>query len=331
MRHENFDVKLECQGRWRGILSALGVSERALSGKGAECPICQNGPQSDRFRFDDKDGRGTWICSSCGAGDGVLLVEKLRGVDFRGAIPILRELVGKAVFVAPKAKLEATPEVREEMASLWRLARPLDGLCLASRYLHSRGIKNPPAGFAVRFFEALPYAGEKVVRLLPAMLAKFVSPDAKSAILHRTWLAEPGEKADVEHPRKMWRGTIPEGGAVRLSPAGETMGISEGLETAMAAETLNRIPVWACTSAAALVKFQPPPECRHLIIFADNDASFTGQLAGYSLARRLTSVPAGKRIGVEVRLPGYHDVGDPVDWNDVLLSELRDGISRAVL
>ena len=264
----------------------------------------------------------------------MLLVETVRGVDFRGAIPILRELVGKAVFVAPKAKLEATPEVREEMATLWKRARALDGDCLASRYLQVRGIKNPPAGFAVRFFEAsaCSYASaKKVVRLLPAMLAKFVSPDAKSAILHRTWLAEPGEKADVEHPRKMWRGTIPEGGAVRLSPAGETMGISEGLETAMAAETLNRIPVWACTSAAALVKFQPPPECRHLIIFADNDASFTGQLAGYSLARRLTSVPAGKRIGVEVRLPGYHDVGDPIDWNDVLLSELRDGTSRAVL
>ena len=37
----------------------------------------------DRFRFDDKGGRGTWICSNCGAGDGIELVKRFHGVDSR--------------------------------------------------------------------------------------------------------------------------------------------------------------------------------------------------------------------------------------------------------
>ncbi|NYY79755.1 hypothetical protein DMH17_06695 [Raoultella planticola] len=32
---------------------------------------------ADRFRFDDKEGRGTWFCNQCGAGDGLKLVEKV--------------------------------------------------------------------------------------------------------------------------------------------------------------------------------------------------------------------------------------------------------------
>ncbi len=37
------------------------------------CPVCGG---TDRFRFDDQEGRGTWICNQCGAGDGMDLVKK---------------------------------------------------------------------------------------------------------------------------------------------------------------------------------------------------------------------------------------------------------------
>ena len=39
------------------------------------CPVCGG---SDRFRFDDKEGRGTWFCNQCGAGDGLKLVESVQ-------------------------------------------------------------------------------------------------------------------------------------------------------------------------------------------------------------------------------------------------------------
>ena len=45
------------------------VASRNLIGT---CPMCGG---KDRFRFDDKGGRGTWICSQCGAGDEIELVK----------------------------------------------------------------------------------------------------------------------------------------------------------------------------------------------------------------------------------------------------------------
>ena len=63
-------------GQWLGILSAIGLPARSLVNKHGPCPMCGG---KDRFRFDDKNGRGTWICSQCGAGDGVTLVMQFLG------------------------------------------------------------------------------------------------------------------------------------------------------------------------------------------------------------------------------------------------------------
>lgn len=312
----------DAHGRWRGILSALGLTSKQLSKKNVECPICQHGPKSDRFRWDDKDGRGTWICAACGAGDGFGLVMKMKGVDFKGALEIVAPLAGHATFEPPKAKVFTTEEARDQMTALWQRARPLDGHDLASRALIARGIERQSWPAALRFIDELPYSEDgNVRRLLPAMLAKFSAPDGKSALLHRTWLQEPGVKADVEPCRKFFRGTIPSGGAVRLSMAAECMGIAEGIETALSACILHQIPVWASCSAGEMVKFTPPSECKHLIIFGDSDASYTGQLAAYSLARKLVAVPEAKRIGVEVRFPQFWDAGEDFDWNDKLMQE----------
>ena len=55
------------------------MDEKALSGKHGPCPLCGG---RDRFRFDDKDGRGTYFCSGCGAGDGVRLAMGITGLSF---------------------------------------------------------------------------------------------------------------------------------------------------------------------------------------------------------------------------------------------------------
>lgn len=61
--------------RWQGILSQLGITVPAHHKHGA-CPYCGG---KDRFRFDDQQGRGTWICNRCGAGDGLSLVALVNG------------------------------------------------------------------------------------------------------------------------------------------------------------------------------------------------------------------------------------------------------------
>lgn len=315
------DIHQIAQGRWRGILSAVGLNERQLSGRHTECPICRNGPKSDSFRFDDNGGKGTWICSHCNAGTGVDLVMKVKGVDFKGAVDIIAPLAGHVKFEAPKARVDTTPEAKAEMTALWRRARPLDGKDVASRYLIGRGIPKPAQALFLRLVDDLPYIEGDERGSFPCLLAKFSAPDDKSALLHRTWLAPDGsDKAPVSKPRKFFRGTIPCGGSVRLAEATETLGIAEGIETALAASSVHKISVWACCSAGELGKFQPPAVCKHLLIFADNDASFTGQLSAYSLARRLASVPRERRLeSIEVRLPMYHDRGENDDWNNVLV------------
>src|SRR5207248_5501956 len=62
--------------RWREILPQLGIDTRFLTNKHGACPLCGG---KDRYRFDDRDGSGSYICGQCGAGVGVILLRKLKG------------------------------------------------------------------------------------------------------------------------------------------------------------------------------------------------------------------------------------------------------------
>jgi putative DNA primase/helicase len=105
-------------------------------------------------------------------------------------------------------------------------------------------------------------------------------------------------------------GSRPDGGAVHLAEPADELGISEGIETSLAASRIFGIPVWSALDAGGLEKFAPPPGIKRLIIFGDNDENGVGQRAAYALAARLSG-----RIAVEVKIPDQSDT----DWNDVLL------------
>ena len=55
-------VKREATGKWVSILSGLGVEVSEDPKKHTACPICGPGNNSHRFRFDNLDGSGSWIC-----------------------------------------------------------------------------------------------------------------------------------------------------------------------------------------------------------------------------------------------------------------------------
>ena len=67
MRRDHAPLREQHAHHWHGILVGLGVPASALVNKHGPCPVCGG---NDRFRFDDKEGLGTFICSHCGAGDG---------------------------------------------------------------------------------------------------------------------------------------------------------------------------------------------------------------------------------------------------------------------
>ncbi|MDO4894998.1 primase-helicase zinc-binding domain-containing protein [Moraxella sp.] len=71
----DFDaIKMAAQGNWTDcIFPAFGIKLASKPNSHQPCPICGG---KDRFRCDDKAGRGTWICNNCGAGDGFELVAR---------------------------------------------------------------------------------------------------------------------------------------------------------------------------------------------------------------------------------------------------------------
>lgn len=84
------DVVAAACGHWPELLAAMGI-DTPSRGKHGPCPVCGG---RDRFRLDDKGGRGTWICSQCGNGDGLDLVCRVTGKLPKEAAELLAPLVG---------------------------------------------------------------------------------------------------------------------------------------------------------------------------------------------------------------------------------------------
>jgi hypothetical protein len=88
------EVKAAANGGWAGLLGGLGVDTSCLTGRHTRCPGCGG---KDRFRFDDKDGDGTWICSGGGnmqSGDGIALLAHVRGIEWKEAVNLCGEALG---------------------------------------------------------------------------------------------------------------------------------------------------------------------------------------------------------------------------------------------
>ena len=209
--------------RWHGILPAIGIPPKALTNRHGPCPICGG---RDRFRFDNKGGRGTWICSHCGAGDGIELVKKFLGCDFKDAARQIEQHIGAAPIIVRDFSRPASTAItnnvqRDEMVKLWKRAKPITPDDLAGRYLYERcGLTAFPPCLRFAPDERYTEAGQRPT-WHPMLVAKVDPSDEAAALgeraaLHRTYLSPLGGKAEVAVQRKMM-GAMPTGAAVRLA------------------------------------------------------------------------------------------------------------------
>ena len=205
------------------------------------------------------------------------------------------------------------------MAALRSRSRLITNEDPAGIYLHARcGLTEFPD--CLRFAPDERYADVGTTPSWHPVLVALVEPcdtsrtEGQPDALHRTYLDRFGNKADVTSKRKMM-GTMPTGAAVRLMPHQDVLGIAEGIETALSASILFNVPVWAALSDGLLQDWVPPPDVRTVLIFGDNDISFAGQAAAYTLAKRLKAKGLTTTVEVPVR-PG-------TDWNDVHLQTRR--------
>lgn len=291
----------EAADRWPGILQAFGVDPQFLRNKHGPCPLCGG---KDRFRFDDREGRGTWFCSQCGSGDGFTLLKNLNGWTFNRAAKEEDAIIGTVP--AGPIRRERTDESKvQALRKVWTESLAVKRGDPVWLYLNRRtGIETVPAD--LRFHPALSHSdGGRH----PAMVGMMRYPDGKSTSLHRTYLTEAGEKAAVSEAKKFMAGHPLQTAAIRLSDVRACIGIAEGVETALAASMRFQAPVWAAANAVLLEAWVPPAGVEQILIAGDNDASYTGQEAAYSLARRL------RKEGYTVRVEIPAEAGK--DWADL--------------
>ena len=102
-----------------------------------------------------------------------------------------------------------------------------------------------------------------------------------------------------------------DGAAIQLHSAGARIGLAEGIETALSAHKIFKMPVWAAMSAAGIREFPVIYGVEFLRILSDHDE------VGLSAARNCKHRYELAGTKVEIRRP--QEPG--TDWNDYLRKE----------
>lgn len=161
---------------------------------------------------------------------------------------------------------------------------------------------------------------DRLVGRWPAMIGMLQGPGGEPVALHRTWLTSEGGKAPVPGPAKKLTAACgpvigacirlawldPDKAAAGRASAG-TLGVAEGIETALAASCGSGVPVVAAYSAGALAGWHWPRELRRLVVFGDADA------AGVDAADKLSHRARAAGLAVFVSIPS----SPCADWCDV--------------
>ncbi|MDQ3287656.1 MAG: toprim domain-containing protein [Pseudomonadota bacterium] len=227
------------------------------------------------------------------------LVMCCKGLNYADAARGVEGVVGRALADTPIDK----PDPRIALNRIRKLLRPVASPVVS--YLTGRGLRAAPGLRQARL--AYWHEGAKL-GVFDAMVGKIVSATGKPESYHVTYLQD-GQKAPVPVQRKVMtpvNGIA--GGAIRLYAPGPTLGVAEGIETAIAAHMLADVPVWAAVSAHGIETFEPPATTERLLIFGDADENYTGQAAAFALAKRMKK----RGLACEVRVP------EAGDWNDAL-------------
>ena len=315
--------------KWYEILTIAGVDENILDGRHHPCPICGG---KDRFRWDNKNGLGSYICNQCGAGDGIKLLQKIFGLNFPETLERIDTIIDKCHTIPKLQKPVIDPKIA--LNAVWGNSTPLTGTDPASNYLASRKISTLPGSpHNVRYCENCYHSELKTG--ISALVAKITNIQNKPVSIQRIYLTRTGAKRDdVQDIKKMMPATEElKGSAVRLflplgtefnktipglDLNGNMLGIAEGIETAIATTLLFNVATWACLSSTLMKSWTVPKEYSlttkntpmNIVIFGDNDKNFCGQEAAYTLAKKLHN----EEYPVAVKIPPKPGQ----DWLDYL-------------
>lgn len=264
-------------------------------------------------------GNGLWCDYETGEGGDVidLVRRELPGCSFREACDYIgRELPNPEDDQArrredPKPDPQQDLKARRNMRSakeIWESSEQPEGTLVES-YFSSRSLVLPDdePGRVLRFHPACPFKGSRQ----PAMVA--LMRDAETGIgcgIHRTALTPEGAKLD--------RAMLGRAGAIMLCDSADVstgLGVSEGIENALAVLQSGWAPVWALGSAGAIAGFPVLSGVECLTVFADHDRTNerSGKRAGLAASHECAGRWSAAGREVFVRYPAT----EGEDWNDL--------------
>lgn len=217
-------VTAAARGRWPVVLSALGINIPG-NGNHGPCPHCGG---KDRFRFDNKNERGTWFCNNCGHGDGLDLIKKVMSCDAVEAASRISKACSFDACSSSDAPLPARKEASEKTPEWWAnlFSHTEQG---ESVYLCAKGLTGYTSSLTRRAMKAGGMTFPPGSLMLPitdvdgqTTGAQIISPDKQKSLL-------PGSKA---------AGRFVSTGKLQDGPP-ERIVITEGYATALSASLLT--------------------------------------------------------------------------------------------
>ncbi len=297
------DITRQARHRWPAILSLLSIPVPAHHRHGP-CPVCGG---QDRFRMDDREGRGTWYCNRCGAGDGLDLVVRVHRCSLAEAARRVASL--ESATSTPPAREKARPTVNIAARVNALLARCVTG---ESPYLKAKGydlaVPVLSAGQTITVARDIFPPGSLVLALQDIIGqltgVQLVSPAGTKHLLPGSHL----KGAFVALPPDAT--VCPQAGST--TPATEDIAITEGYATALAVRAMTGMRVCAALSANNLLNVagtlrEAYPQAR-LILAADNDRTHPDNPG------KLQAVRAACTVNGVVVLP----LGEATDHDDAL-------------
>ncbi|BBS35616.1 DNA primase [Enterobacter cloacae] len=294
-------------GHWPRILPALGV--KVIKNRHQACPVCGG---SDRFRFDDKEGRGTWFCNQCGAGDGLKLVEKVFGVKPSEAARKVNTVTSSLPLVAPEAMAAAGAETdadRQAAAALAVRLMEKTRTGTGNAYLTRKGFPGHECVMLTTTHKTggVTYrAGDVVVPL----------HDDSGALVNLQLINAEGLKRTLKGGQVKGACHTIEG----QKQAGKRLWIAEGYATALTVHHLTGETVMVALSSVNLLSLaslarQKHPACQ-IVLAADRDLNGDGQTRAAAAAQACEGT---------VALPPVFG-----DWNDAFMQKGGEATRKTI-
>ncbi|KAA0537271.1 primase-helicase zinc-binding domain-containing protein [Citrobacter portucalensis] len=299
-------VKQAC-GHWPRILPALGV--KVIKNRHQSCPVCGG---SDRFRFDDKEGRGTWFCNQCGAGDGLKLVEKVFGVTPSEAAGKVNAVTGNLPPVAPEviAAAEAETDADRKAAAtlavrLMEKTRPATG----NAYLTRKGFPT----LECLTLSAMHKTGGVTFRAGDVVVPLY---EDTGALVNLQLINADGLKRTLKGGQVKGACHVIEG----KKQAGKRLWIAEGYATALTVHHLTGETVMVALSSVNLLSLaslarQKYPACQ-IVLAADRDLNGDGQ------SKATAAADASEGV---IALPPVFG-----DWNDAFIQYGEEATRKTI-